>query len=194
VPCDRVCFSGSARRCWCWLRGSPVSSGGAVSNRRMEVQLFGGETVAPEAFPHLCIAQAQGDTPMEPATWASGGVTLLFSEAVKEEGKSGQEHLGPRCTCGPCRSQKRADVFQHAGMPRTRIPSAGAGFPAPRADYEVIAGLALYMRRLSLLLFRCHGLCISVHGLWTRAVCYAEKMQDHPLCVLDHRMDSTVVP
>jgi hypothetical protein len=44
---------------------------------------------------------------------------------------------------------------------------------------------SLYMRRLSLLLFRCHGLCISVHALWTRAVRYAEKMQDHPLCVLE---------
>jgi len=41
----------------------------------------------------------------------------------------------------------------------------------------------LYMRWLFLFLFRCHGLCISVHALWTRAVCYAEKMQDHPLCV-----------
>jgi hypothetical protein len=41
------------------------------------------------------------------------------------------------------------------------------------------------MRRLSLLLFRCHGLCCSAHGLWIGAVCHAEKMQAHPLCVSD---------
>jgi hypothetical protein len=41
----------------------------------------------------------------------------------------------------------------------------------------------LYMRRPPLLLFCCHGPSGRAYGLWTRAVCHAEKMQDHPLCV-----------
>ena len=47
-----------------------------------------GETVAPRAFPPLCIAQANGDTHMEPATLAVAVATLFFSEALKEGGRT----------------------------------------------------------------------------------------------------------
>jgi hypothetical protein len=59
-----------------------------VSNCRMEVQLFGGDSGAPSTFLHLCIAQANEDTHMEPATLAVTVATLFFSEALKERGKT----------------------------------------------------------------------------------------------------------
>jgi hypothetical protein len=39
-----------------------------------------GESVALRAFPFHCIAQANGDTPREPATWTRAVAMLLFSE------------------------------------------------------------------------------------------------------------------
>ena len=92
---------------------------------------LGGKLLHPGLVHISASPKRKGNTPIEPAAfgpWSSHAVVLGSCE---RRGKSGQERLGPRCTCGPLRSQEQVEVFWNVGIPCTGISYAGRGPPHP---------------------------------------------------------------